>query len=124
MVICFTLGALWLPGKPEEDKRETEEPKVCAPEQFEFNWAHTWLEEGGASILDVVKAQELLSLVFWYSQASSSPILFYCFVFPTLASVYVLKSNWSFQFFPGFASTVMSYFPETRSGPHLRAQAN
>ena len=80
MVICFTLGGLWPPGKPEEDEVETEEPKVCAPEQFEFNWAHAWLEEGGALILDEEKAPGLLSQVFLFSLASSSLIFFWCFV--------------------------------------------
>ena len=64
VVICFTLGALWPPDEPGKDEGETEEPEVCAPEQFEFDWAHTWLEEGGAPILDEDKAQGLLSQVF------------------------------------------------------------
>ena len=47
VVICFTLGALWSPGEPEEDKGETEEPQVCAPEQFKFDWACTWWRKVG-----------------------------------------------------------------------------
>ena len=62
-----SLGALWPQGEPEEDKGETEELEVCAPEQFKFNWACTWLEEGGAPKVDEDKAQGLLSQVFWFS---------------------------------------------------------
>ena len=93
MVIHFTLEVLWSVGEPEEDEGETEEPKVCAPKQFEFYWACTWLEEGGAPILGEDKAQGLLFQVFWFSQTSSSLILFWCFVFSILAFVYILKST-------------------------------
>ena len=116
---CNHVGPL---GEPERDKGETEEPKICTPKQFEFNWAHNWLEESEAPILDEVKAQGLLSQVFWFSQASFSPILVWYFVFPTLASVYVLKST-SLSIFSGFASTVTSYFPE-QEADCLRADGN
>ena len=64
VVISFLLGALWPPGEPEEDEGKTEELEVCAPEQLEFDWTHTLLEEGGVPILDEDKAQGLLSRVF------------------------------------------------------------
>ena len=86
MVICFTLRARWPPGELEEDKGETEEPKVYPCEQFEFHWALTRLEEGGAPVLDEVKAQGLLS------QASTS-----------------------LSIFSGFVSTLIICFLETRS---------
>ena len=63
----FMLGPLWPPGKPEEDKGETEELEVCASEQFEFGWAWTWLEEGGPPIVVEDKAKGLLSMVCWFS---------------------------------------------------------
>ena len=64
MVICFTLGALWPPGEPEEDEGKTEELEVCAWKWFELNWAKTWFEEDGAHIVHEDKAQGLLSQVF------------------------------------------------------------
>ena len=111
VVICFTLGALWPPGKPEEDEGETEEPKVCVPKQFEFNWTSIWLEEDGAPILDEVKAQGLLSQVFLVSPGffPSYSLLVFCFSYTGLCLCF--KINWSL-FFSGFA---MNYFPETRS---------
>ena len=63
-VVFFTLGALWSLGEPEEDEGEMEEPDVCTSEQAEFNWACTWLEEGGVPVLAEDKAQGLLSQVF------------------------------------------------------------
>ena len=81
VIICFTLGALWPPVEPEEDKGGTEEPAVYAPEQLEFDWALTWLEEDGPPIMDEDKALGLLFQVFQFSKAFSSLILFWCFLF-------------------------------------------
>ena len=55
-----------------------EEPNVCTMEQAEFNWACTWLEEGGAPALAEDKAQGVLAQVFGLLplQAFSSLILF------------------------------------------------
>ena len=104
----FTLGALSPAGEPEEDKEEMEEHKVCAPKQAKFDWAHAWLKGGGAPALAEDKAQGLLSQVFWSSQASSSLILFWCFVFSVLASDHVLELSGLSIFFSGFASTTAS----------------
>ena len=78
----FTLGALWSLVEPEEDKGETEEPKMCMSEQAKFNWACTWLEEGGTHVLGEDKAQGLLSQVFGLPRPFSvllySSVLFLC----------------------------------------------
>ena len=76
MVICFTLGALWPPSESEEDDGEAEEPEICTLKQFEFYWARTWLEEGGAHIVDEKKAKRLLSQVFLVF-SSFFPFLWY-----------------------------------------------
>ena len=61
MVICLTLGAFWPPGESEEDDGEVEESEIFAPKKFDFDWACTWLKEGGVPVLDEDKAQGLLS---------------------------------------------------------------
>ena len=69
------MGVLWSPGEPKEDEGKTEEPEVCTTEQAEFDWAHTWMEEGGAPVLAEDKAQGLLAQVFGLSRPI--PLLFY-----------------------------------------------
>ena len=74
----FTLGALWSLGEPEQDERRMEEPEVCTMKQAEFDWACTWLEEGGAPVLAEDKAQGLLAQVFGLPMPL--PLLFYASV--------------------------------------------
>ena len=47
----------WLPS------HKGEEPGVCGMEQIEFEWACTWLGDGGMPALVEDKAQGLLSQV-------------------------------------------------------------
>ena len=117
MVIYFTLEALWPPGESEEDDGEAEEPKICAPKQFGFDWAHTWLEEGGALIVDEDKAQVLLSQVFLVFSGfipfpSSSDDLF-----PYTGLCLCFKINWCFHFFSGFMIIAVGYHPEAGGRP-------
>ena len=56
------------------------------------------MKEGGVPIADEDKAQGLLSQVFWFSQASSSPILFWCFVLFFLGFWPCFKIKKSFHF--------------------------
>ena len=44
----FTSEPLWLLDEPEEDEHETEESEISTREQNEFDWACTWMEEGGS----------------------------------------------------------------------------
>ena len=107
VVIFFTLGALWPIGEPDEEEGETEEPEVCAPKQFEFDCTCTWLEEGGALILDEDKAQGYFPsiLVFPCFFLSYSILVFH---FPYPGFCLCFKTNWSSSFLSGFVSTVMS----------------
>ena len=78
----FILGGLWPLGKLEEHEGETEEPEVSTREQFEFNWACTWLELGGAPALAEDITQGLITQVFILSQPPPvlvcSSVLFLC----------------------------------------------
>ena len=47
--------------EPEEDEGVTKEPEVSSREQAKFDWAQTWMEEGGSLDLAESKAQRLLS---------------------------------------------------------------
>ena len=69
-------------GEPEEDEGETEEPEVCTLKQAKFFWVHTWLEEGGAPVLDKDKAQGLGILVLPGFFLSDDFILMFCFLCP------------------------------------------
>ena len=95
MVICFTLGLLWPPGESEEEDGKAEEPTVRDSEHFAFDWAHTWLEEGGAPIVDEDKSQGLLSQVFWFSVFLPPFLVFY---FPYAGLCLYFKINWSIFF--------------------------
>ena len=69
VALCFTLGALWPPGESEGDDGEAECLRSAPPEQFEFDWAHTWLKEGGAPVLDEDKLKGYFPRYSWFSQA-------------------------------------------------------
>ena len=44
-----------------------EKPKVSTREQFEFDWACTWMKDGGTPVLAEDEAQGLLTQVFGLS---------------------------------------------------------
>ena len=88
-MVVFYIQALQLLDESEEDEGETEEPEDSTREQAEFDWAHTWMEDWGASVLAEDKTQGLLAQVFGLFRPHSSLYSVLVFHFSILASDHI-----------------------------------